>query len=83
VPKGWFGWTDFNEGPIKPNKVWGVNMTVRAKVFSDHRFFEGIGPNGTRKYVVGSDIEFTLLRRAICAGIREARLLDTSFALIS
>src|SRR6516164_1146245 len=63
VPKGWFGSTDFNEGPIKPDKVWGGNMTVRAKVFSDHRFFEGIGPNGTRKY---EDIEFTL--RAAKAG---------------
>ena len=41
-------------------------MTVRTKVFSNHRFFEGIGPNGTRKYASGSEIEFT--RRAAKAG---------------
>jgi len=66
VAKGWFGWTDFNEGPVESNCVWGGNMTVRAKVFSNHRFFEGIGPNGTRKYATGSEIEFT--RRAAKAG---------------
>jgi glycosyltransferase involved in cell wall biosynthesis len=60
VPKGWFGWTDFAEGPIEPTSVWGGNMTVRTKVFSDHRFFEGIGPNGTKKYAMGSDTEFML-----------------------
>jgi glycosyltransferase involved in cell wall biosynthesis len=66
VAKGWFGWTDFNEGPIESNCVWGGNMMVRAKVFSSHKFFEGIGPNGTRKYATGSEIEFT--RRAAMAG---------------
>ncbi len=66
VPKGWFGWTDFNEGRIEPNNVWGGNMTVRAKVFSNHRFCEGIGPNGRRKYATGSEVEFT--RRAAEAG---------------
>jgi glycosyltransferase involved in cell wall biosynthesis len=59
VPKGWFGWTDFNEGPVEPNCVWGGNMTVRSRVFKSHRFFEGIGPNGTLKYAKGSEIEFT------------------------
>jgi glycosyltransferase involved in cell wall biosynthesis len=59
VPKGWFGWTDFDEGPIEPNLVWGGNMTIRSRVLKDHRFCEGIGPDGTLKYAMGSEIEFT------------------------
>jgi glycosyltransferase involved in cell wall biosynthesis len=66
VPKSRFGWNDFNEGPIEPVHIWGGNMTVRAKVFRNHRFFEGTGPNGTMKYVAGSETEFTL--RAAKAG---------------
>lgn len=62
VPKGWFGWTDFDEGPVGPNDVWGGNMAVRSRVFRKHRFFEGIGPNGTATYASGSEVEFT--RRA-------------------
>jgi len=58
-PKGYFGWTDFKEGPVEPGCVWGGNMTVRSTIFRDHRFFEGIGPNGTRNYAVGSETEFT------------------------
>ena len=46
VPKGHFAWTGFAEGPAEPWQIWGPNMAVRRKVFSDHRFFEGIGPNG-------------------------------------
>jgi len=60
VPKGWFGWTDFNEGPVEPHRVWGGNMTVRSRVFSNHRFVEGIGPNGMRQYAAGSETEFTI-----------------------
>ncbi len=24
VPKEWFGWTDFHEGPVEPQCVWGA-----------------------------------------------------------
>jgi len=68
VPKGVFAWTDFKEGPIEPSNVWGPNMTVRFPVFRDHKFSEGIGPNGTPKYASGSATGFT--RRAAKAGHR-------------
>jgi glycosyltransferase involved in cell wall biosynthesis len=58
VPKGHFAWTDFAEGPAAPWQIWGPNMAVRSKVFSDHRFFEGIGPNGGPCYATGSETEF-------------------------
>jgi glycosyltransferase involved in cell wall biosynthesis len=58
-PKGYFAWTDFEEGPVEPICVWGPNMTVRSALFRSHRFFEGIGPDGTRSYVTGSEGEFT------------------------
>lgn len=57
--KGWLAWTDLPEGPCPARSVWGPNMAVRSAVFLDHKFSEGIGPNGTAKYATGSDIEFT------------------------
>jgi GT2 family glycosyltransferase len=66
VPKGYFAWTDFKDGPIEPSRIWGPNMAVRSAIFRDHRFFEGIGPDGTRNYAVGSETEFA--RRAVKSG---------------
>jgi glycosyltransferase involved in cell wall biosynthesis len=60
VPKGIFAWTDFQEGPIYPSYVWGPNMSVRTPVLRAHKFFEGIGPNGSSVYAMGSETEFTL-----------------------
>ncbi len=68
VPKGWLAWTDFPEGPIDPHSVWGGNMAVRAVVFRECRYSEGIGPNGTGVYAMGSETEFT--RRAEEGGHR-------------
>jgi len=68
VYKGMFAWTDFTEGPIEPRKVWGGNMAVRSRIFRDHKFFESVGPNGTRRYASCSEIEFTT--RAARAGHR-------------
>ena len=58
--------TEFTEGPAEPWQIWGPNMAVRSKVFSDHRFFEGIGPNGGSCYATGSETEFAT--RAANAG---------------
>jgi glycosyltransferase involved in cell wall biosynthesis len=59
VPKAWFGWTEFSEGPVSPLCIWGGNMAVRSQVFSEHRFSEEIGPDGTLNYAAGSEIEFS------------------------
>src|SRR5262249_50719559 len=66
VPKPLFGWTDFDEGPVVPECVWGGNMAVRSRVFGKHRFLEEIGPDGTLNYATGSETEFT--SRAAKAG---------------
>jgi len=42
VPKGFLGWTDFSEGPIEAYSIWGGNMAVRAAVFREHKFAEGV-----------------------------------------
>jgi glycosyltransferase involved in cell wall biosynthesis len=68
VPKGHFAWTEFTEGPAEPWQIWGPNMVVRCKVFAEHRFFEGIGPNGDPYYATGSETEFAA--RAARAGHR-------------
>jgi hypothetical protein len=60
VPRAWFGWTDFPEGPIEPNWIWGGSMAVRTPVLDKHKFVEHIGPNGSRAYAGGSEIEFTM-----------------------
>jgi hypothetical protein len=52
VPKGFFGWTEFPEGPIQAASIWGGNMAVRADVLRDHKFAEGVE--------IGSETEFTL-----------------------
>jgi GT2 family glycosyltransferase len=68
VPKSWLGWTDFPEGPINPHSVFGANMAVRSSVFRAQKFAEGIGPNGSTLYAMGSETEFTM--RAERAGHR-------------
>jgi glycosyltransferase involved in cell wall biosynthesis len=60
VPKGLLGLTDFAEGPVDPHLVWGGNMAVRTAVFHEHKFAEGIGPNGSAAYAKGSEINFTV-----------------------
>jgi glycosyltransferase involved in cell wall biosynthesis len=68
VPKPWFSWTDYPEGPTDPHLVWGPSMAVRAAVFRKLRFAENIGPNGSISYAMGSETEFTM--RAANSGHR-------------
>jgi hypothetical protein len=60
VPKYFLGWTDFPEGPIHAASIWGGNMAVRADVFREHKFAEGVE--------MGSETEFTV--RTVRAGHR-------------
>lgn len=47
-------------GEISPKLVWGPNMMIRRRVFSDgHRFSESIGPRAGTSYIMGSETEFT------------------------
>lgn len=59
VPKGWLSLTEFPEGPIEPQSVFGPNMAVRAAVFRQLKFAEDTGPDGT-VHTVGSETEFTM-----------------------
>ena len=68
VPKGFFAWTDFDEGPAPPQQIWGPNMAVRRAVFETLRFSEAIGPDQTPSYATGSETEFVM--RAARAGHR-------------
>jgi GT2 family glycosyltransferase len=68
VPKGFYSWTDFPEGPVDPHRVWGPSMAVRSSVFRAQKFAEGIGPDGSALYAMGSETEFTM--RAERAGHR-------------
>jgi len=52
VPKSFLGWTDFSEGPVKGHVIWGGNMAVRAAVFREHKFAEGVE--------MGSETEFIM-----------------------
>jgi glycosyltransferase involved in cell wall biosynthesis len=59
----------FEEGPIHPMHVYGPNMAIRAKIFEKgYRFDEGIGPNGSPDYAMGSETE--LNRRLARAGYK-------------
>jgi hypothetical protein len=68
APKGHFAWTEFETGPVEPRAIWGPNMAIRRAALGDHRFFEGIGPNGAAGYATGSEIELVL--RLAAAGSR-------------
>lgn len=57
------------EGPCDAIAMFGTNMAIRARVFSDGiRFDGGIGPNGSRAYAMGSETE--LARRLHGMGYR-------------
>jgi glycosyltransferase involved in cell wall biosynthesis len=56
VPKYFLGWTDFSEGPVKGHAIWGGNMAVRAAVFREHKFAEGVE--------MGSETEFIMRTEA-------------------
>lgn len=58
------------EGLIAAERIWGANMMVRKKVFTQElRFNPDIGPNG-ENYAMGSETEFLLRAYAAChAGI--------------
>jgi glycosyltransferase involved in cell wall biosynthesis len=60
VPKGLLSCTSFQDGPIAPNFIWGPSMAVRTAVFRDLKFNEGIGPNGSQFYAMGSEGEFVV-----------------------
>ena len=60
VPKAWLGRTDFPEGEIDPHSVFGANMAVRVTLLRKYKFAEGIGPDGSAAYAVGSETEFTM-----------------------
>lgn len=56
------------EGPYDPGYVFGPNMAIRASVFrSGWRFDPGVGPDGTRRYLPGTETE--LLRRLERTGL--------------
>ena len=49
------------EGPCTPGCMYGTNMAVRAAAFADNiRFNDGIGPDGSANYAMGSDTELAL-----------------------
>ena len=57
-----FGLTppDLPEREVSPYQIWGANMAVRRAVFdAGFRFGEGVGPDGTSHYAMGSEVEFT------------------------
>lgn len=57
------------EGPCRYFLVFGCNMSVRASVFERGLRFDPVyGPNGTRRYPMGSETDF--VRRAEAAGFR-------------
>lgn len=48
------------EGPIVAERIWGANMAIRRRLFSQElRFNPHIGPQGSN-YVMGSETEFLL-----------------------
>lgn len=51
---------DYEDGPCGPQRVWGPNMSFRARLFREGgiRFNERIGPDGTKVYAMGAEVEF-------------------------
>jgi glycosyltransferase involved in cell wall biosynthesis len=64
VPLGWaYTVSDarLREGAVDADLVFGPNMAVRAGIFRAGRCFDpAIGPDGTRRYAMGSETEFLL-----------------------
>jgi hypothetical protein len=54
--------------PLARRSPGGPRMAIRSSVFRQHRFAEGIGPNGSVAYPMGSETEFT--ERAARSGLR-------------
>lgn len=49
------------EGPVAASRIWGPNMAVRgALVRQGYRFDGCVGPDGTARYPMGSEVELTL-----------------------
>jgi GT2 family glycosyltransferase len=64
-----FAATTRRHGPCSSRDIYGPNMAVRGRVFAaGARFEPSIGPDGTRRYGMGSESEF--LRRLERAGHR-------------
>jgi glycosyltransferase involved in cell wall biosynthesis len=62
-----FAATTRRHGPCSSRDIYGPNMAVRGRVFAaGARFEPSIGPDGTRRYGMGSESEF--LRRLERAG---------------
>jgi glycosyltransferase involved in cell wall biosynthesis len=67
---------DIPEGCYDAANVWGPNMAIRASLFKEGwRFDTGIGPDGTARYVMGSETELTM--RLERAGFRSVYLPDS------
>jgi hypothetical protein len=50
---------ELQDGPAPASSVWGPNMALRSRVFhAGHRFDEGVGPDGSASYAMGSETEF-------------------------
>ncbi len=57
-----FAVTEARDGPCSARDIYGPNMAVRGRVLAaGARFEPGIGPDGTRRFGMGSESEF--LRR--------------------
>lgn len=57
-----FAVTDAREGPCSAREIYGPNMAVRGRLLAaGARFEPGIGPDGTKRFGMGSESEF--LRR--------------------
>jgi glycosyltransferase involved in cell wall biosynthesis len=51
---------DIPEGPYEADKVWGLNMAIRALIFNQGwRFNPKLGPNGTDRCILGDETELT------------------------
>lgn len=48
------------DGEIRPEDCWGGNLAIHADWFRRFSFNENIGPDGTSKYRMGSEVEFCL-----------------------
>lgn len=57
-----WGATDISlpDGPVYPGLVWGANMAVRRRIFTQSwRFDDSVGPRGA-SYAMGSEVSFNL-----------------------
>lgn len=53
---------EMNSGELPAHHIWGANMAIRAKIFTDVGMFNvKVGPDGSESYAMGSETDF--LRR--------------------